>query len=262
MQKGTRRSPQVSKQIMATGSASFPPRLASDTFRDCMLEEHCSGPASTANYHQSRGLIKVWLSSECSGGYAERGIGRGPTQDHTVSVRGRRCEIGLLAIINLWPEVSRRMVNSAAGKKKSHSREVKTVLLDVRCGQEKWDALSLERLSLMRSTRDWMNRWRFVCTEQNEQRGTRPTQSTFVLMTARTWKVLFMSLQLPLCRGKSCTARKTASLWELSCRYGMGTGFFCPLKGSSRPACSTFGEKALVQFAKCLLSTPVLVNLT
>lgn len=27
----------------------------------------------------------------------------GPAQDHTVSVRGRRCEIGLLAIINLWP---------------------------------------------------------------------------------------------------------------------------------------------------------------
>lgn len=27
--------------------------------------------------------------------------GGGPTQDHTVSVRGRRCEIGLLAVINL-----------------------------------------------------------------------------------------------------------------------------------------------------------------
>lgn len=97
------RSHQVFEQIMANGSASLPPWLALDTFRDHVLQEQSAGPASTANYHQSRGLIKVWLSSECSWGYAERGIGRGPTEDHTVSVRGRRCEIGLLAVINLWP---------------------------------------------------------------------------------------------------------------------------------------------------------------
>lgn len=94
-------------RLWPMGFASLPARLAVDTFRDRVLQEQSSGPASTANYHQSRGLIKVWLSSECSWGYAERGIGRGigrgPTQDHTVSVRGRRCEIGLLAVINLWP---------------------------------------------------------------------------------------------------------------------------------------------------------------
>lgn len=157
-----------------------------------------SGPASTANYHQSRGLIKVWLSSECSWGYAEWGIRRGPTQDHTVSVRGRRCEIGLLAIINLWPpRVPRRLVNSAAGKKKTHSRERRIVLLDV---QEKWDAASLERLSLSTSRlslgtsmRDWMYKGRFFFTEQYEQKIHNPHSPHLSRWQWDFEKVLFVS---------------------------------------------------------------------
>lgn len=56
--------------------------------------------------------------------------------------------------------------NSAAGRRKTGPRGGKTALLDVHCGQEKWDALSLESVSLMRSVSDWMKRWRFFCAEQ------------------------------------------------------------------------------------------------
>lgn len=155
---------------MSNGSASPPPWLAVDTFRDRVLQEQSLGPASTANYHQSRGLIKVWLSSECSWGYAERGIGRGPTQDHTVSVRGRRCEIGLLAVINLWPQSTTALGEFGSWeKKKTHSGERKIVLLDVRRGQEKWDALSQESCSLMRSRGDWMYKGRFFRTEGDKK---------------------------------------------------------------------------------------------
>lgn len=73
MQTFTKRSRRVFGTDFGGSSASLPPRLAVDTFRDRVLQEQSSGPASTANYHQSRGLIKVWLSSECSWGYAERG---------------------------------------------------------------------------------------------------------------------------------------------------------------------------------------------
>lgn len=119
---------------------------------DAVLQEHSSSLAPTANYHQSVGLIKVWLSSLCSCGYAEKGIGRGPIWDHTVSVRGRRCEIGLLAVINLWPWDPKHLQLLASRKLTRGKGKNGTA------GRPLWQTLSLGGRSPMRSTWDCMCR--------------------------------------------------------------------------------------------------------
>lgn len=45
-------------------------------------------------------------------------------------------------------------------------------------------------------------------------------ESTFVLMTVASCKVLSVSLPQLLASRKICAAWKSASLWELSCRHG------------------------------------------
>lgn len=72
------------------------------------------------------------------------------------------------------------------------------------------------KLSLMRSIRDWMNGWRFFCNMRKRLN----IECTFVLMTVASCKVLSVSLPQLLASRKICAARKSASLWELSCRYG------------------------------------------
>lgn len=156
---------------MANGSISFPPRLAVDTFRDRVLQEQSSGLASTANYHQSRGLIKVWLSSECSRGNAEEGgrPGGGVPPKITLCLS----EAGAVKL-DCWPLSTFDPKNQGAwrfqqlGERKLTRGRGKKLLV-VRCGQEKWDAMSPERRSLMRSRRNWMYRRRPFCTEQYER---------------------------------------------------------------------------------------------
>lgn len=105
--------------------------------------------ASTANYQQSRGLIKVWLSSECSWGYAESGIERVPPKI-------TRClsEAGAVKL-DCWPlSTFDPLPQSITGLGESSSREGgnpaegkgETARLCVDYGQGKWISLPPEGL--------------------------------------------------------------------------------------------------------------------
>lgn len=62
--------------------------------------EGLEGLAWAANYYQTTRLIKVLIRFLR---ICRRGGWEGSPSDHTVSVRSRLCEIGLLLVMNLWP---------------------------------------------------------------------------------------------------------------------------------------------------------------
>jgi len=109
-------------KLWPTGFSHVLPWLSSPTSTPSCAGRH-SGPAWMANYHKSRGLIKVWLSSECSRGYAERGISRGSTQDHTCLSEAGAVKLDCWPLSTFDPKVPRCRVNSAAGKGSHKKKE-------------------------------------------------------------------------------------------------------------------------------------------
>lgn len=103
----------------------------------------------------------------------------GPAQDHTVSVRGRRCEIGLLAIINLWPAPPKyhgagRVEQPGGGEPSRGKGGTCTPVCRLWTRKVNFPATG-GAFKLMRSTRGWINTWRFFLSVR---KGIKKSQDT------------------------------------------------------------------------------------
>lgn len=130
-------------------SASHPLKVGRILSESVSRRSAVSATASTANYQQSRGLIKVWLSSECSWGYAESGIERVPPKiTRCLSEAGAvKLDCWPLSTFDLLPQSITAVEEfSSLEEKKPAEGKGKTARLCVRCGQAKWNSLPLEGL--------------------------------------------------------------------------------------------------------------------